>query len=142
MTRSAPVGPRLTASLPACAGGAPTAAEAIALLRTGTGSAGLARSRVRRLLARLFASLRAGKEADAELRLRMEERLRELRLPLVAAVAGPHDPRGVEVTDLAGVLAILTRTSAGVFLAEREPDLALATPGRSVTLVLPEGWEA
>ena len=51
-----------------------------------------------------------------------------------------HDPRGTEVTDLLGVIALLARTSAGLFLADMDPDLTLAEPGRTVTLVLPEGW--
>ena len=139
-TRSAAVGPRLTASLPACRGGPPTAGEVLFLLRKGKGAGALGRAGLRRFFERVLFCRPDGPAEDARLRELMDERLLKLNVPRVAAVAGAHDPRGLEVTDLVGVLALVTRTSAGVFLADRDPDLTLATPGRSVTLVMPEGW--
>lgn len=138
--RSLAVGPRLTASLPACLGGPLTAGEALFLLRKGSGAEVLRRNGMRRCFERLLLCRPDGPAEDARLRALMDLRLRTLRVPRVAAVAGTHDPRGFEVTDLLGVLALLTRTSAAVFLAERYPDLTLAEPGRTVTLVMPDGW--
>jgi len=146
--RSVAVGPRLTVSLPAWRGSAPAPGEVLFLLEKGKGVVVLRRSRIRRffgrllqrLLRRLLQRLPDGPREDATLRGLMDERLRALRVPRVAAVAGPHDPKGIEVTDLVGVLAVVSRTSAGVFLADRDPDLTLAGPGRTVTLVMPEGW--
>ena len=142
--RSVAVGPRLTVSLPAWKGSAPAPGEVLFLLEKGKGVVVLRRSRIRRFFGRLFHRLLQrlpdGPREDATLRGLMDERLRALRVPRVAAVAGPHDPKGIEVTDLVGVLAVVSRTSAGVFLADRDPDLTLAAPGRTVTLVMPEGW--
>jgi hypothetical protein len=136
------VGPRLTVSLPAWKGSAPAPGEVLFLLEKGKGVVVLRRSRIRRFFGRLLHGLPDGRREDATLRELMDERLRALRVPRVAAVAGPHDPKGVEVTDLLGVLAVVSRTSAGVFLADRDPDLTLAAPGRTVTLVMPEGWDS
>lgn len=100
----------------------------------------LRRNAMRRTLERLLLCRPDGPAEDARLRRLMDMRLRSLRVPRVAAVAGANDPRGFEVTDLVGVLALLSRTSGWVFLADRYPDLTLAEPGRTVTLVMPEDW--
>ncbi len=142
MTRSIAVGPRLTASLPSCGGGAPSAGEILYLLGRDPNPnvRAFRRSRARRFLEGLLLFRRNGAREHARLDRLMDARLRALRLPRVLSTARMHDPRGTEVTDLLGVIALLARTSAGVFLADRDPDLTLAEPGRTVTLVLPEGW--
>jgi len=95
-------------------------------------------ARARRFLEGLLVFRRNGVREHARLHQLMDERLRALRLPRVLSMARMHDPRGTEVTDLLGVISLLARTSAGDFLADRDPDLTLAEPGLRTTGSSPE----
>ncbi len=54
--------------------------------------------------------------------------------------SGGIAPMGAAALSNAVAKAFPESASAGVFLADRDPDLTLAEPGRTMTPVLPEGW--
>jgi hypothetical protein len=77
-------------------------------------------------------------EIEAELRRRLNEHARKLPLPAAAAVLGSARPGDPACRHLLSVLTVLAKSSAHVYLRDKEPNLAILRPGRCVVLLLPE----
>jgi hypothetical protein len=79
----------------------------------------------------------ADQDADAELRRRLNAHALALALPGAAPVldrAGPGDPACAELLD---VLTVLAKSSAHVYLRDKEPNLSAIRRDRRVVLLLP-----
>ena len=90
------------------------------------------------LLARLTGRRwnRTAREAEEELRRRVNEHAAQLSLPSAAVLAGSAE--GAEpVDDLLTVYTVLAKSSDRVYLRDKEPNLSTIRPGRAVVLRLP-----
>lgn len=79
-------------------------------------------------------------QAAQELRRRINERAMQLPLPPVAAVCDRPWRDDPCVTDLLDVLTVIAKSSATVYLRDREPNLAAIRDGRRVVVILPPNW--
>ena len=95
-------------------------------------------------LGRILNLFRYLTEADAERQLleRIEECGKGLGLPpVLAQAAGANAGQVVSLRDSLEIVTVLSKTSGGVYLADRVPNLRLAFKARKVQLVIPAGWK-
>ena len=94
-------------------------------------------------IARILNLFRHISEADAErhLLVRIEACGKRLGLPAVLAqAAGNSAAPTISLRDSLEIVTILSKTSGGVYLADRVPNLHLAFKARKVQLLVPAGW--
>jgi hypothetical protein len=93
------------------------------------------------ILARIDGNHWSGHEemAERELKKRINEHIRTLPYPPAALIL-PEGKVDEECGSLLTVCAILSKSSAHVYLASKNPNLGYLTPGREVRMFIPDAW--
>jgi hypothetical protein len=80
---------------------------------------------------------RASDDAETALARLLDGHARALLLPACAAVVEQPLAGDAVCHDLLTILAVLAKSSAHVYLRDKEPNLQTLRPGRRVVLILP-----
>jgi hypothetical protein len=91
----------------------------------------------RKLLNALGIKHRKADSADHALHTLIEARARELPLPPAVAITAQARVGNTDCTDLVTIITVLAKSSARVYLRDKEPNLSAIIAGRRLVLLLP-----